>query len=160
MVCWTSCARAAGATSTAKSRAPKIDFRSMVPFWTRLPRIWLSPREFLQFLQSRPQARSRSRELQIEGLAGPFVEGELRRVLRRALQPRGIAPFALRHVFDRNREIRSGRQLRDLELSLLIGTRRAHPAAVAGGPLLRIVGEDDDGVFLDGLAFAAGDRAA
>src|SRR5262245_16975639 len=78
-------------------------------------------------LRAGAQKRARSRESQVQRLRRALVEREARGMFRRALEPRRIAPFALRHVLDRNGEVRAWRQIRDLVLTLLIGARGRHP---------------------------------
>src|SRR5438552_1242435 len=61
-------------------------------------------------------------------------------------------PIQARHARHTTAEEVARGQACDPELSLLIGPRRRAPALCRCRPLLRVLGEHDDGVFLDGLS--------
>src|SRR5579859_1998853 len=127
IVCDTCCAAADDAKRAERIHATRyaeyVERKiCMVRFWTRFDPKWLIRADFLRSLQSA--------EFQVERFRAACAERERGRGLRGAREPVGIAPFALLDVFDRNREVRAGRQIPDLELSLLIGPRGRHPTAV------------------------------
>src|SRR5436190_878029 len=99
----------------------------MVPLWTSWDSIRLIGANFY-VLYNCPLLRDG--ELQIEGFGSAFVERETRRGPGGALEPRRVPPFALRDVFDGDRQVIARRQIGDLELALLIGAPGVDPAAV------------------------------